>query len=128
MRVLLDTHTFLWFVDGSDELSDKARGLIEDVNNQRFLSVASLWEMSIKVSIGKLNLDFSFPDLVIQKVYGNAIDILSISPEHLEQLAKMPFHHKDPFDRLIIAQGLTENMPIITRDRAFASYQADLFW
>jgi PIN domain nuclease of toxin-antitoxin system len=128
MRVLLDTHTFLWFVDGSDELSDKARGLIEDVNNQRFLSVASLWEMSIKVSIGKLNLDFSFPDLVIQKVYGNAIDILSISPEHLEQLAKMPFHHKDPFDRLIIAQGLTENMPIITRDRAFASYQAYLLW
>jgi len=128
MRVLLDTHTFLWFVDGSDELSDKARGLIEDVNNQRFLSVASLWEMSIKVSIGKLNLDFSFPDLVIQKVYGNAIDILSISPEHLERLAKMPFHHKDPFDRLIIAQGLTENMPIITRDRAFAGYQADLLW
>lgn len=128
MRVLLDTHTFLWFITGSDELSDKARGLIEDANNQRFLSVASLWEMSIKVSIGKLNIDFSFPDLVIQKVYGNAIDILSISPEHLEQLAKMPFHHKDPFDRLIIAQGLTENMPIITRDRAFASYQADLFW
>ena len=128
MRVLLDTHTFIWFITGSDELSDKARGLIEDANNQRFLSVASLWEMSIKVSIGKLNLDFSFPDLVIQKVYGNAIDILSISPEHLEQLAKMPFHHKDPFDRLIIAQGLTENMPIITRDRAFASYQANLFW
>jgi PIN domain nuclease of toxin-antitoxin system len=78
MRLLLDTHTFLWFIGGNINLSDSSRKLIEDRENRRFLSVASLWEMSIKVSIGKLKLALSFPDLVKREIYGNAIELLEI--------------------------------------------------
>jgi PIN domain nuclease of toxin-antitoxin system len=105
-----------------------ARNLIEDQANQRFLSVASLWEMSIKVSIGKLELGMTFAELVKREVYGNAIELLEIQPEHLDELAKLPFHHKDPFDRLMIAQSLAEGIPIVTKDGAFGSYPATLLW
>jgi PIN domain nuclease of toxin-antitoxin system len=128
MRLLLDTHTFLWFIEGSLNLSDVARNLIEDQANQRFLSVASLWEMSIKVSIGKLELGMTFTELVKREVYGNAIELLEIQPEHLDELAKLPFHHKDPFDRLMIAQSLAEGIPIVTKDAAFRSYPVSLLW
>ena len=128
MRLLLDTHTFLWFIEGNLNLSDVARDLIEDQANQRFLSVASLWEMSIKVSIGKLELGMTFTELVKREVYGNAIELLEIQPEHLDELAKLPFHHKDPFDRLMIAQSLAEGIPIVTKDAAFRSYPVSLLW
>ncbi|AFY86875.1 type II toxin-antitoxin system VapC family toxin [Chroococcidiopsis thermalis] len=122
MRILLDTHSFLWFIEGSPNLSNIARSAIEDRKNQRFLSVASLWEMSIKVSIGKLELEMTFAELVQREVYGNAIELLEIQPEHLDELAKLPFHHKDPFDRLIIAQSLAECIPVVTKDEIFGSY------
>ena len=128
MKFLLDTHTFLWFIEGSFNLSDVAKHLIEDQANQRFLSVASLWEMSIKVSIGKLELGMTFAELVKHEVYRNAIELLEIQPEHLDELAKLPFHHKDPFDRLMIAQSLAENIPIVTKDSAFGSYPVTLLW
>jgi PIN domain nuclease of toxin-antitoxin system len=83
MKLLLDTHAFLWFIEGNLDLSDLARNLIEDQRNQRFLSVASLWEMSIKVSMGKLELEMAFTELVNREVYGNAIELLEIQPEHL---------------------------------------------
>lgn len=128
MRILLDTHTFLWFIEGSPNLSNVARNLIEDQNNQRFLSIASLWEMSIKISRGKLAMGITLTELVQRDVYGNAIDLLAIKIEHLEQLAKLPFHHKDPFDRLIIAQSLAENIPIITKDSLFQNYLTRIIW
>ncbi len=128
MKLLLDTHTFLWFIGGSLNLSDTARKSIEDQTNERFLSIASLWEMSIKVSMGKLKLAMSFTDLVKQEVKGNAIELIKVVPEHLDELAKLSFHHKDPFDRLIIAQSLVENMPIITKDTAFLNYPVKLIW
>jgi PIN domain nuclease of toxin-antitoxin system len=114
MRLLLDSHTFLWFISGSPNLSDTARALIETPTNQRLLSIASLWEIAIKVSVGKLELDLTLTELVEREVYGNAIEVLPIQASHLDQLAKLPFHHKDPFDRLMIAQCLAENMPIVT--------------
>lgn len=128
MRLMLDTHTFLWFIEGSLNLSDMARNLIEDRGNQRFLSIASLWEMSIKVSIGKLELEMTFSDLVKREVYGNAIELLEIRAEHLDELAKLPFHHKDPFDRLMISQSLIESVPIVTRDSVFGSYPVHVLW
>ncbi|XGV99573.1 MAG: type II toxin-antitoxin system VapC family toxin [Leptolyngbya sp. BL-A-14] len=128
MKLLLDTHTFLWFIEGSSNLSNTARSLIEDAKNQRFLSVASLWEMSIKVSMSKLMLQMSFTDLVTQQVYGNAINLLEIRAEHLDELAKMPFHHKDPFDRLIVAQSIVDNMAVLSKDSAFGSYPVTLLW
>ncbi|MGL6136745.1 type II toxin-antitoxin system VapC family toxin [Planktothrix paucivesiculata] len=128
MKILLDTHTFLWFIDGSLNLSNTAKKLIEQPSNQRFLSIASLWEMSIKISIGKLQLGMTMTELVKHQVYGNAIELLEIRPEHLDELGKLPFHHKDPFDRLIISQSLGENISIVTRDTVFASYPVQLVW
>lgn len=84
--------------------------------------------MSIKVSIGKLELGMTFADLVEREVYGNAIELLQIQPKHLDELANLPFHHKDPFDRLIIAQSLAEKMTLVTKDIAFESYPIDLLW
>ncbi|HEY9700969.1 MAG TPA: type II toxin-antitoxin system VapC family toxin, partial [Allocoleopsis sp.] len=87
-----------------------------------------LWEMSIKISLGKLEMGITLTELVQRDVYGNAIDLLAIKIEHLEQLAKLPFHHKDPFDRLIIAQSLAENIPIITKDSLFQNYLTRIIW
>lgn len=128
MRLFLDTYVFLWFIAGSSDLSNKARTLIEDPNNQRFLSVASLWEMSIKVSIGKLDIGMTFTELMQHEVYGNAIEVLQIQSEHLDALAKLPFHHKDPFDRLIIAQSLAESTPLVSKDGEFGNYSVTLLW
>lgn len=128
MKLLIDTHAFLWFIEGNPNLSNTARSLIEDESNQRFLSIASLWEMSIKVSMSKLILQMSFADLVEQQVCKNAIELLEIRAEHLDQLAKMPFHHKDPFDRLIVAQSIVESMAVLSKDSTFGSYSITLLW
>ncbi len=128
MKLLLDTHTFLWFIGGNTNLSNIARNAIEDISNQRFISIATLWEISIKVSIGKLKIELAFTELVEQEVYGNAIEILEISSEHLDELVKLPFHHKDPFDRLIIAQSLVEDATLVSKDAAFQSYPIKLLW
>jgi PIN domain nuclease of toxin-antitoxin system len=128
VRLLLDTHTFLWFIGGSSKLSGDARSLIEESGNERLLSVASLWEMAIKVSVGRLKLDLSFAELVDREVRGNAMKLLTIRPEHMDKLARLPFHHRDPFDRLIVAQSMSEGIPIISRDKAFESYPVSLLW
>lgn len=128
MKLLLDTHAFLWFIEGDVNLSSTARNLIEDLENQRFLSVASLWEISIKISIGKLELAITFVELVERQVYGNAIELLEIQPGHLDRLAQLPFHHKDPFDRLIIAQSLAEHLTVVTKDTVFSNYPVTILW
>ena len=128
MRLLLDTHTFLWFIDGDTALSSYARQLIEDRTNERLLSIASLWEMAIKASLGRLTLTLSFTDLVAKHVHGNAIELFEILPSHLDVLTTLPFHHKDPFDRMIIAQSQAENMPILSRDSAFDDYAIRRLW
>jgi PIN domain nuclease of toxin-antitoxin system len=125
---LLDTHTFLWFIGGNNQLSSQARTLIEDEDNDRLLSVASLWEMAIKVSMDKLEVPLPFTRLVRQHVTGNAIEVLSIEPEHLDQQRTMPFHHRDPFDRLILAQAIAEELPVISRDDAFEDYPVRVRW
>jgi len=128
VNLLLDTHTFLWFIGGSDRLSVRARELIESDPNSRYLSVASLWEMAIKVSIGKLDVPLPLTKLVRQHVTGNAIDVLPIEPGHLDEQRKLPFHHRDPFDRLIIAQAISEEMTVVGRDDAFQEYPVPLVW
>lgn len=128
MRLLLDTHAFLWFIEGSTNLSERARKLIEDADNQRFLSIASIWEIAIKVSLNKLELKMTLSELVKQQVRGNAIEVLEIEPEHLDILVSLPFYHKDPFDRLIIAQSLTDELPILSKDTAFHDYSVRVLW
>jgi len=128
VKLLLDTHTFLWFIDGNPKLSSHTRQLIEEVTNERLLSTASLWEMAIKVSLSKLTVPLPFTKLVAEHVYGNAIMLVFIAPEHLDVLRTLPFYHKDPFDRLLIAQGLSENIPILSRDEVFDDYGIQRFW
>lgn len=128
MKLLLDTHAFLWFIEGNQNLGLTAKNAIESSTNQRYLSIASLWEIAIKVSIGKLEIGMTLTELVNRQVYGNAIDLLEIQSQHLDTLAALPFHHKDPFDRLILSQGLTENIAIITKDGLFANYPVTLIW
>ena len=119
MRYLLDTHSLIWFLNGDDQLSDFARQLIEDENHELFISIASLWEMSIKFSLGKLNLGQPFETIFPTQLESNSIAILAITVEHLTAVCNLPFHHRDPFDRLIIAQAQVELLPIISTDRIF---------
>ncbi len=128
MRILMDTHAFLWFIEGDNRLSMNARSIIEYKQYQKLLSIASLWEMSIKASLNRLELKTTFPNLIQNYVYRNCFNILAINAEHLEQLRTLPFYHKDPFDRLIIAQSLTENIPILTKDELFKHYTKNLLW
>ena len=102
--------------------------MIEDSANTRFLSVGSLWEMAIKVSIGKLEVPLPFTQLVREHVEGNAIEQLPIEAKHLDVQRALPFHHRDPFDRLMIAQAQVEDLPVVSKDGAFDDYDVELLW
>lgn len=128
MQALLDTNAFLWFIAGSDRLSSNARNYIADFENDLVISAASLWEIAIKTSLGKLELLSPFDQLIPSQLEKNAIAILSIELTHLTKTIDLEFHHRDPFDRLIIAQGITEKIPIITSDTVFAKYPVDIIW
>ncbi len=128
MKYLLDTHTLLWFLKGDKKLSDKARRLIDSPRNSKFLSIVSLWEIAVKVSLGKLVLDKPFERLFPEQLYFNRIEILDITVDSLIKLTTLPFHHRDPFDRLIIAQALVEDLPIIGTDAAFDAYGISREW
>ncbi|NOQ34695.1 MAG: PIN domain-containing protein [Methylococcaceae bacterium] len=121
MNLLIDTHTFLWFVEGADELSDTAKNYILDDKNKIYISIVSLWEISIKNSLGKLDIGGEYAT-VINDVTDNDIEIMPISFQHTMIQNKLPFHHKDPFDRLIIAQGIAEQINIISKDSIFDDY------
>ncbi|MGI8885285.1 MAG: type II toxin-antitoxin system VapC family toxin [Pyrinomonadaceae bacterium] len=122
MKILLDTHIFLWFITADKRLSLSARRLIEDVLNDKFVSVASLWEIAIKHSLKKLSLIDDFDVLFPAQITINGFSLLEIKTEHLSELINLPFHHRDPFDRLLAAQTLYEKLKIISVDSIFDSY------
>ena len=128
MKYLLDTHTLIWFLMGDKKLSTKARGLIDNPGNRKFLSIASLWEIAIKVSLRKLVLDRPFEKLFPEQLHFNCIEILDITVDNLAKLTTLPFHHRDPFDRLIIAQAIVERLPIIGVDAVFDVYGISREW
>jgi PIN domain nuclease of toxin-antitoxin system len=128
VKLLLDTHIFLWFIAGHQRLSLAARNLIEDDANQPYLSIASLWEMAIKLSLGKLSLGQPFEQLISQQLRLNGIELLPIAVEHVNQVVTMPFHHRDPFDRLLVAQAMVEQIPIVSADEAFKPYEIKCLW
>ena len=128
MKILLDTHAFLWFVEGSNKLSQTANSLFTDTNHELFLSIASMWEMQIKVSIGKLKLGASILEIVTNQMEINDVQILAVELEHIWQLDNLPLHHKDPFDRMLIAQAITENIPIMSIDNVFGKYSVQTIW
>ncbi|MCI0338414.1 MAG: type II toxin-antitoxin system VapC family toxin [Acidobacteria bacterium] len=128
MNLFLDTHTFLWFVLGDLQLSARARQLIEDVANAKFLSPAVYWEIAIKISIGKYALKEPYESFMDRAIRQNGFIILPIEPRHTAVLTNLPFHHRDPFDRLIIAQAMVEQMPVVTVDAAFDNYSVTRLW
>lgn len=127
-KYLIDTHAFIWLViDDKDKLSNKATNTLKNLNNELFISIASFWEIAIKVSIDKLDLTISFDELIEQLEINN-IKILEINLKHTKEIITLPKHHKDPFDRIIIAQAKVENLTIITKDQHFSKYDIDIFW
>lgn len=128
MRVLLDTHAFLWFIEGKSLLSVRARQIIEDATNERFLSVASLWETAIKVGIGKITLHQPFETLIPAQLRVTNVTLLAITLDHVTRLMTLPLHHRDPFDRLLIAQAMAENLTILSADSTFDAYAVNRLW
>lgn len=124
---LLDTHTLLWFIEGSNLLSQKAKQEIENENAFNFVSIASLWEIAIKVSLGKIELKTSF-NQIDNKLAENGFEIIPVTFEDTLIISGLPFHHRDPFDRIIIAQAITNKMIIISKDDQFSLYEAKVIW
>lgn len=125
MRMLLDTHVLIWYLEGNPELSRTHRDLIVNADNAIYVSMASLWEVAVKISIGKLTIAKPLTD-IFKQLSVQSINILGIQPGHVLQVAALPFHHRDPFDRMIIAQSYVEFLPIITHDKTFADYGVKL--
>lgn len=128
MKILLDTHAFIWFIEGNKNLSINAKTAIESTDNHCFLSIASLWEMAIKSSLGKLQLAIELDQLINNHVYGNNFQLLAINTTALCLLQSLPFHHRDPFDRLIIAQAITNELTLLTKDDFIKSYNVNCLW
>ena len=122
MRLLLDTHSWLWFVLGDMSLSPTARALIEDPTNMKLVSPASYWEVAVKICIGKYVLPSPYEDFVRHAIGGQGFSVLPILPAHTAGLCAMPLHHRDPFDRLLAAQALSEGIPVVSADRALDPY------
>ncbi len=127
-RLLLDTHTFLWWVDDAPDLTAAARRAIGDVRNQCCLSMVSCWEMAIKSSLGKLRLSRPVDRFVTEQLAANGFTLLSIELRHAANVEKMPFHHRDPFDRLIVAQAMADKLTIVSADNILCKYGAKVLW
>jgi PIN domain nuclease of toxin-antitoxin system len=128
MKFLLDTHALLWILSEDKRLSEDAKNEYLNRENTIFLSMASIWEMSIKISLNKLKLRNSVEKIVEEHVVGNDIKLLRIESSHIYPLQKLPFYHRDPFDRLIICQAMYEKMPIISSDKNFDLYSVKRIW
>jgi PIN domain nuclease of toxin-antitoxin system len=127
MDLLLDTHALIWFINGDNQLPNKAVKIIKDLNSKCFVSIASIWEIAIKISLGKLDLNGGFDEISkIMKQY--EIELLPITFEHIQTLLKLEFYHRDPFDRIIISQSLVEKLFIVTKDKNFPNYNVKIAW
>lgn len=128
MKLLLDTHAFLWWVNDAPELSEAARAAIANPNNTCYVSVASAWEMSIKSSLGKLKLKKPVERFLTEQIQKNGFLLLNIDLHHVAKVENLPFHHRDPFDRLIVSQAKAERMTLITADQALSAYGIRCLW
>ena len=128
MKLLLDTHALLWFILNDRRLSPDARSLMMDSSNDLLISPASVWEIAIKISLGKYSLEEPFEEFMELQIAKNDLTLLPITVTHAAVVARLPFHHRDPFDRLVIAQAITEQVPVISRDVAFDAYSVTRTW
>lgn len=126
MKLLLDTHIFIWWADQPERLSPAALSALEDEANELLLSVASIWEMQIKIQLGKLKLSLPLKELLKNQQETNDLTFLPVTLTHVLALEALPSHHKDPFDRLLIAQSLEEELTIVTADSQFPAYSVKL--
>ncbi len=121
MKILLDTHVYIWFAEGDRRLGKTLETELESPENQLFLSIVSIWEMAIKIQLNKLNLAKDLKQIINDSITGG-IEILPLLPSHVFKVSELEMHHRDPFDRIIIAQSLVEEMHIATEDEMFSSY------
>lgn len=128
MRLLLDTHVFLWWVEADRALPPKAREAIVDPDNECLISLASAWELAIKVGLGKIQLALTAKRYVTEHIAANGFRLLDISLSHVGGVETLPLHHRDPFDRLLIAQALEEKLPVVTADPIFRKYGVKRIW
>ena len=128
MRVLLDTHPMYWYIEGDPQLSATAETLIQDTANEVLISPASYWEIAIKVSLGKWKMNRTYEDFIDIGLDKYGFQVLPILPTHTARLIGLPFHHKDPFDRLLVAQALVEGIPIISNDTGLDFYGITRLW
>jgi PIN domain nuclease of toxin-antitoxin system len=127
MRLLLDTQIFIWWDSAAERLPGGILQLCEDESNTLVLSVASIWEMQIKTQLGKLDLDRPLKQIIHDQQNENRVELLPVQAVHVYSLQVLPLHHKDPFDRLLIAQSITEGMPILSVDSQYRQYQVQVF-
>lgn len=126
MNLLLDTHAFLWALTDESKLSERVRKLLPRADT--WLSVASLWEILLKTQNGKITLPQPTGPFLMSKLQFNGVRLLPIKPGHVLRIESLPNHHRDPFDRILIAQSLEEKLPVVTADRVFARYPVELIW
>jgi PIN domain nuclease of toxin-antitoxin system len=127
MNLLIDTHAIIWFITDDKKLPSKTKQLIEDRKNNCFISLATFWEIAIKYSIGRLDLNTDL-EKIFQIIEDTGFEILPISTTHILENANLKFHHQDPFDRLIIAQASVENLIVVSKDNQFKKYKVELIW
>lgn len=128
MKLLLDTHVLIYATLQQSNLSNQAKEIIQDKANELYLSTASIWEMQIKLQLGKLNLQPSLQQIIEDQCRVNDLRILPISQQHIFNLSQLPFHHKDPFDRMIISQAMTEGFSLLSKDAQITKYQVNVIW
>ncbi|RKX69091.1 MAG: PIN domain nuclease [Spirochaetes bacterium] len=128
MKVLMDTHALLWAINGDEKLGKEAVKAFNNPETELFFSMAGYWEICIKISLGKLQLADDWVKIIEKEMNLNSIKWLQIQKGHLEALVNLPFHHRDPFDRLMVAQALCENMTLMTKDNEIGKYAISILW
>ncbi|APB33637.1 hypothetical protein GlitD10_1316 [Gloeomargarita lithophora Alchichica-D10] len=128
MKLLLDTHILIWSVLEPDRLSERVVDLLIDRNNDIFLSLVSIWEMQIKIQLGKLNFTVPLSEIIASQQHANDLQLLAITDRHIYALEHLPNHHRDPFDRLLVAQAMTERMPLLSADATLDGYPITRWW
>ncbi len=128
MKLLLDTNVFIWLNDAPDRVRAQVMTIVANPDNDLFLSLTSIWEMQIKIQLGKLQLSDALPDILRTQQIDNNLQILNINLSHIWALENLQYHHRDPFDRLLIAQAQIEGMTLVSADGIFDLYDVDLLW
>jgi PIN domain nuclease of toxin-antitoxin system len=128
LKIILDTQVLIWWANDVSNISDRVQSIIFDVNNELLVSLASIWGIQIKVSLGKLSLPRPLPDIIVTQIKENQIKIMQIELPHIYTLDRLPLHHRDPLDRIIIAQAMSEKISIASIDKAFDSYSIERIW